>query len=1153
LVDRGKGELKLRTALAATLAWVVALLAVPAAAGAFTLPGGFQDSAAISGLEAPIAVDFAQNGRVFVAEKSGIIKVFDNPDDTTPTVFADLRTQVHSFADRGIEGLVLDPNFPTNPYVYVYYVHDAPIGGTAPVWGQAGQTYDECPAPPAGPGDLSQGCVVSGRVSRLRASGDVQTGPEQVLVEDWCLQYSSHAGGGLEFGADGYLYVTGGEGASFRFWDYGQDGDPNNSWRPINPCGDPPAGVDGVQSPPTAEGGRLRSQDIRTPGDPTGLSGSLIRIDPSTGSGVPGNPGFSSSDPNVRRMLAYGLRNPFRIAIRPGSNDVFIGDVGSAYWDEIDRVSSPIDPMRNFGWPCYEGALDASGTPFSKRLDSSDALNLNMCESLYADGTASAPYFAYDQNKAVAAGENCKTAGTKPVGTVISALEFYPQGGSFPSAYGGALFFGDYARQCIWAMLPGGDGLPDRSNVQPFEGDSAFPVDLTTGPGGDLYYVDIVDGEIRRIHYTGNPANHVPVAVASAVPAGGDVPLTVALDGRDSSDPDPGDSLTYAWDLDGDGQFDDAATALTQFTYTSPGVYHPRLKVTDSGTAFDIATVTINAGSGPPTASIDSPGPSFQWAVNQPIAFSGSATDPEDGVLPSTALDWAVVLHHCTATDACHTHPLQGFQDTASGSFPAPDHDYPSYLELVLTATDSDGNTDTTSQRLDPLTTAVSFPSDPPGIDLVVGDTVQTAAFSRTMIQGATTLVSAPSTQTVNGTTYRFAGWSDGQARSHSIKAPPLSWTYAARYTPITPGTQTFTFAPEADTYGAESTPNLILGTSWVLRAAGGTTIDGEIYLRFLVDGLAGKIRSAKLRMFATDGTVDGPQAFPTTSSWDESTLTWNNRPPPAGGALADVGAVSASSWAEWDVTPAVTGAGPVSIMLAGGSSDASRYDSRESAEFTHAPQLVITTYNDAYARPRGATPMRLSLVNAYNACTASNRTHGAPLSSPSCAPPVPASAQVTFGTPDANGSGANGNGFVRYVVALGNSSTPQDEADVRIVAQISDVRRKQNLSDYTGELAVLTPVRLTDKVSGPAQNEQATISDFTIPATVSCLPTADPAVGATCNLDTTLDAIVPGAARESTRAIWELRQVQVTDGGSDADADTTPNTVFARQGVFVP
>jgi hypothetical protein len=582
-------------------------------------------------------------------------------------------------------------------------------------------------------------------------------------------------------------------------------------------------------------------------------------------------------------------------------------------------------------------------------------------------------------------------------------------------------------------------------------------------------------------------------------------------------------------------------------------VYHVRLKVTDTGTAFGIDSLTINAGSGPPTASIDSPAPSFQWTAGQAIQFSGSATDPEDGVLPPSALDWSVVLHHCTAPDACHTHPLQGFTGTASGSVTGPDHEYPSYVELVLTATDSDGNRDSASLRLDPVTTAVSFISDPPGIDLVVGDSVQTAPFSRQMIRFGTAFVSAPSSQTVNGTTYRFAGWSDGQAQSHSFTVGNVSTTVAVHYVAVAPGTQTTTLVPEADTYGAESLPNSALGKTQVLRAAGNSTGDGEIYLRFRVNNLVGNVGSAKLRLFVNDGTVDGPQVFPTTSSWSEQSLTWNNRPPPSGGPIADLGAVGTGDWVEWDVTPAVTGVGPASFVLISSSGDALKADSRESVEFTHAPQLVITTANDGYARPKGATPVSVPLVNAYDQCLAPNRTHGAPLAWPSCSPPALSSAQLTSGTPDANGKAPNATALVAYAVRTGDPSTAQDDADVRLVARLTDVRRRQDLADYTGELSLLTAVRLTDNASGSATTDRATVEDFTLPARMPCAVTADAGVGATCGLDTTLDAIVAGAAREGSRAVWELRQAQVTDGGSDGDVNTAPNTVFARQGLFVP
>ena len=140
------------------------------------------------------------------------------------------------------------------------------------------------------------------------------TGAEEVLINDWCQQYPSHSVGSIVFGPDGALYASGGDGASFTFTDYGQAGTPRN------PCGDPPGPVGATLAPPTAEGGALRSQDLRTTGDPTTLSGTVIRIDPDTGNALPDNPAASSTDANVRRIVAYGLRNPFRMTVRPGTS-----------------------------------------------------------------------------------------------------------------------------------------------------------------------------------------------------------------------------------------------------------------------------------------------------------------------------------------------------------------------------------------------------------------------------------------------------------------------------------------------------------------------------------------------------------------------------------------------------------------------------------------------------------------------------------------------------------------------------------------------------------------------------------------------------------------------------------------------------------------
>jgi hypothetical protein len=215
---------------------------------------------------------------------------------------------------------------------------------------------------------------------------------------------------------------------------------------------------------------------------------------------------------------------------------------------------------------------------------------------------------------------------------------------------------------------------------------------------------------------------------------------------------------------------------------------------------------------------------------------------------------------------------------------------------------------------------------------------------------------------------------------------------------------------------------------------------------------------------------------------------------------------------------------------------------------------VVVNAVDVGYPRPKAASPIRVSLVPAFNPCDAPNRAHGPPLALGSCAPPIQASSFLTVGTADANGAATQSVASLVFAALLGNPATPADEADVKLTASATDVRLKAGLGDYAGELQANARLRLIDRASGPALNEPATVQDFVFRFTVPCRATVSTTIGSTCAVTTTADAIQPGTVRERARTIWEVGQVQVLDGGPDGLASTTSgNTLFETQGVFVP
>ena len=459
---------------------------------------GFQETTAFSGLEAPTAVRFAPDGRIFVAEKPGGIKVFDGVGDTTATTVANLRTERQpQLGPRNAGPRASTPSFPAKPFIYVLYTYDAPIGGTAPTWN------DQCPTPP---GPTTHGCVSSARLSRLEVSGNQMVGAEQVLIEDWCQQGPTHTIGDLRFGADGALYVSGGDAASPDFVDYGQMGIPTQPVR--RPAR---AASASTQTAPTAEGGALRSQDLRTPARPhharrhascawTPTPARRCRPTRSPASADPDAP----ADRGLRPAQPVPVRDPARAPTR----------CGWATWAGTPRrrstaIANPTDAtVENFGWPCYEG---------SPRQGGYDAANLNLCENLYAAGAARPSPVSSPTRTPARCTPRRPVPDRHVVGLrhgvhAVRAARCPPSStarSSSPTTRAAA--------SGSWSAAAA--ALPSPSRIKVFRAGAATPVDIQFGPGGDLFYADVWGGTIRRIHYTAG--NQAPRAVASATPTSG--------------------------------------------------------------------------------------------------------------------------------------------------------------------------------------------------------------------------------------------------------------------------------------------------------------------------------------------------------------------------------------------------------------------------------------------------------------------------------------------------------------------------------------------------------------------------------------------------------------------------------------------------------
>ncbi|RKG94199.1 PKD domain-containing protein, partial [Corallococcus sp. CA053C] len=484
----------------------------------------------------------------------------------------------------------------------------------------------------------------------------------------------------------------------------------------------------------------LRAQSLDS------LAGKVLRITRS-GAGVASNPFWNGdAQANRSKVWALGLRNPYRFSLRPGTSTPYLGDVGWSTYEEINVAL----PGANLGWPCYEGLFRQRGYEPKP-----------VCQALYARGPGAVrpPLYVWDHG----------------VGQTATGGAFYT-GTAYPEAWQGAYFFGDYSQQWIRSLRVDANDQLVPDSVTEFATGVGGLVELGIGPDSNLVFVDILAGELRRIRYT--VGNTPPVAVASATPREGTPPLFVRFSSAGSSDAD-GDALQYLWDF-GDGS-PVSTLPSPEHTYVAAGAFVARLTVSDGRGGSHSATVSLSVGNHAPVVAIHAPSETFRFKVGDVVAYSGSASDAEDGPIPDDRLAWSITLRHCTA-GTCHSHPYST-STGATGAFTVPDHGDEVHFELTLTATDSMGLTGSRTLTLDPQLVQVWLQTSPPGLELVFDGTSGPAPRVRQVIVGSTHTVSAPSPQGI----YEFLEWSDGGAAEHVIQVGASDASYTASFDSVAP------------------------------------------------------------------------------------------------------------------------------------------------------------------------------------------------------------------------------------------------------------------------------------------------------------------------------------------------------------------------------
>jgi glucose/arabinose dehydrogenase/PKD repeat protein len=332
------------------------LLAGISSTEAATTPTGFEERTAASGLTAPTAIAWAPDGRMFIAQKSGKVRVVTAAGQLLSAPLVDISSHVATVEDRGLLGIAVDSNFAANPYVYLLY------------------TYEPDPTQPDGPKTsrltrvtVGSNNTASGETVLLGAAGSTAPCPAPSNSID-CMPSdgTSHSIGTVRSAPDGTLWLGAGDASDYSRVDERS----------------------------------LRSQNEQS------TAGKILHVD-RNGRGLPGH-SFCPTDNDLThvctKVWGKGFRNPFRFTLRPNTGTPVVGDVGNGAWEEVDLTAAG----RNYGWPCYEARSRTGWQGFSD------------CKSLYSkEGTSAGVtfpdyYYGHDGSGAAVVGGPTYTGGPYP-------------------------------------------------------------------------------------------------------------------------------------------------------------------------------------------------------------------------------------------------------------------------------------------------------------------------------------------------------------------------------------------------------------------------------------------------------------------------------------------------------------------------------------------------------------------------------------------------------------------------------------------------------------------------------------------------------------------------------------------------------------------